>query len=89
MGNSEKKAVYGLCPGVRVRREAFGLLFYNSRYNKLTFVKSGSSIEPVCAPTGDIELSILCKNEAEIHRVKHLLRELMKKGIVVEQGSGI
>ena len=89
LGNSEKKAVYELCPGVRVRRESFGLLFYSSRYNKLTFVKSDASLEPVCAPNGDSALSLLCNNEVEINRVKHLLKELMKKGIVVEQGSSI
>lgn len=30
---------------VRVRRESFGLLFYDTRSTKLTFVRSGDSLE--------------------------------------------
>ena len=31
---------------VRVRRESFGLLFYDTRSTKLTFVRSGGSLTP-------------------------------------------
>jgi putative mycofactocin binding protein MftB len=31
---------------VRVRKESFGLLFYDTRSTKLTFVRSGDSLEP-------------------------------------------
>ena len=31
---------------VRVRREDFGLLFYDIRSTRLTFVRSGDSLEP-------------------------------------------
>jgi putative mycofactocin binding protein MftB len=31
---------------VRVRREDFGLLFYDTRSTRLTFVRSGDNLEP-------------------------------------------
>jgi len=37
---------YALTPGVQVRREDFGLLFYDSRGPRLTFVHSGPWLVP-------------------------------------------
>ncbi len=37
---------YELCPMVQVREEAFGLLFYDGRGPRLTFVHCGSWLSP-------------------------------------------
>lgn len=38
--------VYLVPEWVRVRREDFGLLFYDTRSTRLTFIRSGDSLEP-------------------------------------------
>ena len=37
---------YRVSDWVRVRRESFGLLFYDTRSTRLTFVRSGESLVP-------------------------------------------
>lgn len=41
---------------VRVRRESFGLLFYDTRSTRLTFVRSGEALEPPAFVGGDRRL---------------------------------
>jgi putative mycofactocin binding protein MftB len=71
---------------VRVRRESFGLLFYDTRSTRLTFVRSGESLEPppftgfrrrlaITAPCG-VSPALSC-----------LLRDLVAKGLVVVAAS--
>jgi putative mycofactocin binding protein MftB len=77
-------ACYHLSPGVRVRREAFGLLFYNSRDTKLTFVKSGDLLDIETLSPGSRGLTIhsdISEGEAKVMR---LLETLRKKGLIIE-----
>jgi putative mycofactocin binding protein MftB len=43
---------YTISPSVRVRKEAFGLLFYNTEDSRLTFVKSGDILQIQALPHG-------------------------------------
>ena len=45
--------MYCLSPGVRARKEGFGLLFYSSKDAKLTFVKSGGLLRIEPGPHGE------------------------------------
>ena len=38
--------VFNLAPGIRVRKERFGVLFYNPKGPKLAFLHSGPWIQP-------------------------------------------
>lgn len=68
---------------VRVRRESFGLLFYDTRSTRLTFVRSGDSLVPppftgerrtlVVRPGEDGRGPALCR----------LLESLVAKGLLV------
>lgn len=44
---------------VRVRRESFGLLFYDTRSTRLTFVRSGDALEPPAFVGGDRRLRVV------------------------------
>mgnify|MGYP000592662781 CR=1 FL=1 len=44
---------------VRVRRESFGLLFYDTRSTRLTFVRSGDALEPPAFVGGDRRLRLV------------------------------
>jgi putative mycofactocin binding protein MftB len=81
--------IYQLAPGVRARKEKFGLLFYNSRDAKLTFLKSGDLFDVVCDPPGSFRLSIDCNNSDGAGKIKRLLELLLNRGLVVETRSGI
>ncbi len=84
---------YQLAHGVSVRKEKFGLLFYNSKGPKLTFVHSGPWIHPEFF-SGQFTLRKWLQNqnltqsnekhlsvEAEILRV---LTKLVEKGLIIE-----
>jgi putative mycofactocin binding protein MftB len=83
------RAVYHLSPGVRVRKEDFGLLFYNSRNTNLTFVKSGDWLEIACGPPEDDRLTVHAASSAEEARVERLIEALKRKGLVVEKGTSL
>ena len=69
---------YALAPGIRARREEFGLLFYNSRDTKLTFVKSGDIFEVSPDREGRVCLALA----TETDRPAHLLHILKEKGLI-------
>ena len=74
---------YRLRPGVRVRRESFGLLFYNTRDAKLTFVKSGSLFEISVDPERNFSLTTT-REEALKERTRKVITGLTKKGLILE-----
>jgi putative mycofactocin binding protein MftB len=78
---STEPAIYTVPPSVRVRKEAFGLLFYNTEDSRLTFVKSGSILKIQALP--DEAKKIAAGFEPEAHtRVTKLLDHLLKKRLI-------
>jgi putative mycofactocin binding protein MftB len=75
---------YPLSPGVRAREEAFGLLFYNSRDAKLTFVKCGNLLKVERASDGSRGLIPFCKENEKGGRLEKCLASLSKKGLILE-----
>ncbi len=68
---------------VRVRREDFGLLFYDTRSTRLTFVRSGESLIPPPF-TGPRRVLRVGAVEADDRRaLERLLKDLVAKGLVV------
>lgn len=67
---------------VRVRRESFGLLFYDTRSTRLTFVRSGESLDlPPFAGPGRC-LSVRGEVAAQ-PAIARLLEDLVAKGLLV------
>lgn len=77
---------YVLHPDCRVRREGFGLLFYDLRGPKLLFVASGDLLEPDAFAPGSPSASVLAaRSPPQRRRIEGLLRTLVVKGFVREQ----
>ena len=68
---------------VRVRRESFGLLFYDTRSTKLTFVRSGDSLEapPFTGPRRALEVGPVAGGRRPA--LARLLQNLAAKGLIV------
>ncbi len=67
---------------VRVRQESFGLLFYDTRSTKLTYVRSGDSL--VAPPfTGPRRVLGMDGRECVPPALSRLLQDLVSKGLVV------
>lgn len=68
---------------VRVRRESFGLLFYDTRSTRLTFVRSGESLvpPPFTGPHRVLRVDLL--DEGRRPAMSRLLRSLLTKGLIV------
>jgi putative mycofactocin binding protein MftB len=72
-----------LDPACRVRRERFGLLFYDLRGPRLLFAETGDLLSPeLLREGGDAREG---RTGAERVRVERLLRSLVEKGYVREQ----
>lgn len=77
---------YVLHPDCRVRREDFGLLFYDLKGPKLLFVASGDLLEPEAFRAGTASASALgASSRPERRRVEGLLQTLLVKGFILEQ----
>ncbi|MCJ7795163.1 MAG: mycofactocin biosynthesis chaperone MftB [Thermoleophilia bacterium] len=74
---------YVVPPWVRVRREEFGLLFYDTRDTKLTFVRSGSSLAAPSFTGRERRLEVGRMDERRERAVGRLLEKLEAKGLVV------
>ena len=74
---------YKVSPHVRVRKEAFGLLFYNTEKSRLTFVKSGALLRIQDHPDGSKKIMADIKPEA-LAKVKILFDNLLTKGLIRE-----
>jgi putative mycofactocin binding protein MftB len=70
----------------RVRKERFGLLFYDSRGPRLLFAETGDLLEPGFF-TGELSMDDTMDRltEAEQRKVTGLLSNLAKKGFIREQ----
>ncbi|HPU35340.1 MAG TPA: mycofactocin biosynthesis chaperone MftB [Bacillota bacterium] len=75
--------IYKLPSGLRVRKEAFGLLFYNVKDTNLTFVRVDGDLIPdslwekgLIAPEG--------RGGKEDPKYLKILKELVKRGLLVE-----
>ena len=68
---------------VRVRREDFGLLFYDTRSTRLTYVRSGDSLVPPPFTGTPRVLECASTEAAQRPAVARLLQNLVAKGLIV------
>jgi putative mycofactocin binding protein MftB len=68
---------------VRVRRESFGLLFYDTRSTKLTFVRSGDALAPPPFAGPDRLLRVGALQGGRRAAVRRLLENLVDRGLIV------
>jgi len=68
---------------VRVRRESFGLLFYDTRSTRLTYVRSGDSLDPPLFTGPRRRLNVTAPGGVT-PALSRVLEDLVKKGLVVE-----
>ena len=83
------KTHYALRPGIRARREKFGLLFYDSRTTGMTFVRSGGSLDVVRGDAGTLVLVVRPGAAHGEKQIERLMDVLAKKGLVDGAGTGI
>jgi putative mycofactocin binding protein MftB len=72
---------YTISPSVRVRKEAFGLLFYNAEDSSLTFVKSADILQIHTFPNGAKRIAVSLESKTQA-RVRKLLNHLLKKRLI-------
>jgi putative mycofactocin binding protein MftB len=72
---------------VRVREEDFGLLFYDARSTKLTFVRSGRDLiaPPFAGPPRVLGVQEL--DERRNPAIARLLENLLAKGLIIAAKS--
>jgi putative mycofactocin binding protein MftB len=80
--NHFERGEYVVSPHIRVRKEEFGLLFYDTQNAKLTFVKSGDIFQIERLPLGKKIVSIA--HGASIHGLRKTLDNLVNKGLIFE-----
>ena len=78
---STEPAIYTVYPFVRVRKEAFGLLFYNTEDSRLTFVKSGNILKIKSLPHGVKGIAAGLEPETQ-SRASRLLDLLIEKRLI-------
>lgn len=74
---------YKVSPLARVRKEAFGLLFYNTKDTRLTFVKSRNLLQVLSLAHGEKVITASLESAAQVN-LKKLLDDLLRKGLIVE-----
>jgi putative mycofactocin binding protein MftB len=74
---------YAVTPPVRVRKEAFGLLFYNTEDSRLTFVKSRDLLQIKALPHGAKRITASLEPETQ-SKVRKLLDHLLQKRLICE-----
>jgi len=73
---------YIVSPHIRVRKEPFGLLFFNTQNTKLTFVQSGDILQVKRLPSGK---RLLCVSEGDSRQnLKKTLANLVHRGMILE-----
>lgn len=79
-------ARYKLAPGVQVREEDFGLLFYNQDDPRLLFVSSGNLLgEDFFLGRQTVEESVpRPRDEARVAQLVKILATLKDKGVILE-----
>lgn len=83
MVSTERTTEYLVPDWVRVRRESFGLLFYDTRSTRLTFVRSGDSLAPPPFTGPRRALRVNPVDEGRRPAVSRLLQNLVAKGLIV------
>lgn len=78
------KARYQLSTNIKVRKEPFGLLFYNTEDTKLKFLKSGNLILPEQLVHDEL-LNSLIEKANENHLIESILKQLIEWGFVIEK----
>lgn len=68
---------------VRVRREKFGLLFYDTRSTRLTFVRSGDALIPPPFITPPRVLTVAEGFDGRHPALLRVLQDLAARGLVV------
>jgi putative mycofactocin binding protein MftB len=77
---------YVLHPACRVRKEQFGLLFYDLRGPRLLFAETGDLLPLELLQQGEVHGDALAQRpRAEQVRVERLLKSLAEKGFLREQ----
>jgi putative mycofactocin binding protein MftB len=74
---------HAIVPSVRVRKEAFGLLFYTTEESRLTFVRSGDLLQIQTLPSGEKTIAAAAKPETQA-KIRKLLDHLIKKRLIRE-----
>jgi putative mycofactocin binding protein MftB len=78
---STEPANYAISPHVRVRKETFGLLFYNTEDSRLTFVKSRDILQIEALPNGSKRIAANPEPATQV-RVNKLLDHLLQKRLI-------
>jgi putative mycofactocin binding protein MftB len=68
---------------VRVRAESFGLLFYDTRSTRLTFVRSGDRLVPPPFVAARRVLSVRASGENAPPALSRLLENLVARGLII------
>ena len=76
---------YKLAPGTKVRPESFGLLFYNTKNTKLTFIESGGLIGIDALEKESPEGDFLGADESANRKIKSVLEKLVKRGFLLAE----
>ncbi len=75
---------YHLHPLVRARKESFGILLYNTRDTKLTFVRCGDMLRLRQLAEDVYALEAKCQSDEARSKARRALQLLVQKGLVVE-----
>ena len=67
---------------VRVRSEAFGLLFYDTRTTSLTFVRSGETLTVAPGAPGEERELLIAGWDGRPEATARLLQTLREKGLI-------
>jgi putative mycofactocin binding protein MftB len=73
---------------IRVRPEGFGLLFYDTRSTRLTFVRSDGLLERRHCTMGGQPLTLVEAVTSDDARVDRVLQKLVDKGLLVAVPPG-
>jgi len=82
-GNRQDTLRYTISPHVRVRKESFGLLFFNAQNSRLTFVKSGDLLQIQVLTNREKRIAAELKPATQA-RVRKLLEHLLRKRLIGE-----
>ena len=80
---TRRELCYAVSPPVRVRKEAFGLLFYNTQDSRLTFVKSRELLQIEATPNGGKMIAASLEPASRV-KVQRVLDHLLNKGLIGE-----
>ncbi|MCX7698722.1 MAG: mycofactocin biosynthesis chaperone MftB [Candidatus Goldbacteria bacterium] len=86
MINLNKENIYfAILDYIKVRKENFGLLFYNSKSTKMTFVKSKDIIKILTPNTENKKILIFISKEDFFKKnIKAVITSLREKGFITE-----